>query len=818
MLPEIAENALIVFMGMDPDTMRQYAHQHFPHIRYIDLEECYKLLSDENSDLTITDIEVFDFFLSWIHQRTAIGNPTIAGGNWLHRSQRKQLAEVASKNHVSLQLLLFTLKTKRASTSVKRFHAALQTLKQEGFKKIIALDHESQLNAPAFHRKPLAVNLRHLSGPFDIIGDVHGCFDELRQLLHQLGHTLTYEKAAWGIDHPQKRKLIFVGDLADRGPKSVDTLTFVMDLTLAHKAYAIKGNHDDKLFRYLKGNNIAAQHGLETTIVELEHQEKAFHQRLYHFLKNLPAHLVLDRGNLVVTHAAIHARYIGKEDPVIEQFCMYGPTTGKLDENGFPERLRWQEDYDGKAWVVYGHTPVLTAAWQGNTVNIDTGAVYGNGLTALRYPEWTTVFQPSFHTYAPSKRLEIKPSDLPAPDWNNMAIPAEGEGVALEGPDEHGIFIDPASVNNARVYFTNLALPLQALPYLPPSYPLTPVLASKEIGNPIPAIEKYAAAGVTALTAELQPAGQKCVILIVKDPHTAVVHFALKSFKGSILQPNGMPVFENDVLTDRCLDQLHHMLTAANWWELFRSNWFVFEAFIQHSGYTRIPLSYYRRHLLPWLKETQHLNDTLPHAQAKGEAFENLKTYWSERVTWDDDYNTCYEQFNQPCTKLLAPVIWPSVLVASSTQVFLGQPVNWHFKTLQTLVNKAPELLLSVPQFQIQVAQETDWEMAENHWRSLDPNTWEGIVIKPARNANHKLLPGLLCRAHPLHLLYLGPSMLAPEWSKSNTNFRLGTKSRWSEEQNWLGKALLNHWTTGSPETYKYLLALLSYKIQWPDH
>lgn len=61
-----------------------------------------------------------------------------------------------------------------------------------------------------------------------------------------------------------------------------------------------------------------------------------------------------------------------------------------------PVRYNWAADYRGKALVVYGHTPVPEALWLNNTVNIDTGCVFGGHLTALRYPEREAV---SFSRY-----------------------------------------------------------------------------------------------------------------------------------------------------------------------------------------------------------------------------------------------------------------------------------------------------------------------------------------------------------------------------------------------------------------------------------
>lgn len=822
MLPEIAENALIIFMGLDQEAMKDYANLHFPGISFIDTTLCKDLLSNLDSKNEIEDAQIFNFLIEWVDHRTALETATIVGGNWLDIHQRKNLLAIAAKNHVEIGLLIFTDKMKQPkfSTSlIKRFYAAIQNLKQEGFKKIWVLNHISQLQTPMFQFSALPVNFKDFQGPFDVIGDVHGCFKELQALILQLDYQIQFEKGHWSISHPQNRKLVFVGDLADRGPDSVDVLAFVMDIKAQSMALVTKGNHDDKLFRYLKGNKIAPRHGLETTIAELEKKDKSFLQLLYNFIKNLPSHLVLDQGKLVVTHAAILPKYIGKQDSFIEQYCLYGPTNGQLDENGLPERLRWQDDYNGKAWVVYGHTPVLAPYWLGKTLNIDTGAVYGNGLTAFRYPELTTVFQPSYKAYAISKRLEIRqPGSIEKQNlWRSISIPPPGEAIILKGPASTDIYVDHTAASKAQLNFYNAAMPLQAVPYLPPSYPLAPVIAEKEIGNPWPAIEKFDTAGQNDLCAEYLPAGERCVILIVKDELTASSQFALQGFKGSILNHMGQSVFENLEDTNQLLIELHHFITRANWWEKYNSNWFILEAVIQYPEYSRISPARYQLQFLPWLNETKKINESVNDAVPEGPDFKIFSKYWASRANWDQSFDLTFQQYNQPCTSIHSPKLWLSTLVASSNQDFLAQPRNWHLQELQALQDNHSDFIQIPPSAFLVTASTNSWIQVEQEWLHLDPIKWEGIVIKPMRLTNKPVLPGLLSRAFPLHLLYLGPSILDPDWAPSNTNYKLGTRCRLAEEQQWLAQSLLQNWFKASPETYQHLLAILANKMQWLD-
>jgi len=240
---------------------------------------------------------------------------------------------------------------------------------------------------------------RHETGAFDIIGDVHGCFDELQSLLMALGYQLP-KKADDTLTHPQNRRLIFVGDLVDRGERSPEVLRLVMDAADAGIALCVNGNHDDRLRRYLKGNNVTIAHGLQETIDQLNVESDAFRQRVYDFLSNLPSHYWLDGGKLAVVHAGIKQEQLGQESASIRRLCMYGETTGEIDEHGFPERLPWANEYGGDTMIIYGHTPIDTPEWVNNTLNIDTGCVFGGKLTALRYPEKELVSVSANRTYA----------------------------------------------------------------------------------------------------------------------------------------------------------------------------------------------------------------------------------------------------------------------------------------------------------------------------------------------------------------------------------------------------------------------------------
>lgn len=254
---------------------------------------------------------------------------------------------------------------------------------------------------------PIDPDQRRLRGPFDIIGDVHGCYAELHQLLHKLGYTVPDDPdqaSASTVLAPEGRKAIFVGDLVDRGANSMAALKIVMALVEAGKALCVLGNHDDKFRRWLLGRDVSVKHGLEETIKDFEAEPAEMRDKLLAFLSWLPIYLWLDDGALVVAHAGIRDDMIGRTNSRVRRFCLYGDTDGERDAAGIPIRYHWAAAYQGETTVVYGHTPLREVGWVNNTLCIDTGCCFGVALTALRWPEKDIVSVPALKEYSPALR------------------------------------------------------------------------------------------------------------------------------------------------------------------------------------------------------------------------------------------------------------------------------------------------------------------------------------------------------------------------------------------------------------------------------
>jgi protein phosphatase len=257
-----------------------------------------------------------------------------------------------------------------------------------------------------------------MTGPFDIIGDVHGCAAELEALLGKLGYIV--ERAGSGAPlrvaarEAHGRRAVFVGDLVDRGPDAPDVLRIAMAMVESGLGLAVPGNHDTKFLRWIEGRQVKVAHGLDRTIAQHEKESSEFVAKVRDFLTSLPIHAWLDGGRLVVAHAGIKEHMLGKTSGDVRSFCLFGDTSGQTDEAGLPVRYHWAAEYRGKTSVVYGHTPVPEAEWFNNTICVDTGCCFGGKLSALRWPEREIVSVTAAGTYMVSGRPFGHPPARPA--------------------------------------------------------------------------------------------------------------------------------------------------------------------------------------------------------------------------------------------------------------------------------------------------------------------------------------------------------------------------------------------------------------------
>ena len=219
-----------------------------------------------------------------------------------------------------------------------------------------------------------------------IIGDVHGCYDELIDLLDKLQCKVDNSNHRI-ISIPNDLILIFLGDFTDRGPKSIEVLKLVMDLVRRKVALSVCGNHDDKIKRYLMGNKVKLRDEMITTVQKLEKENITFRNEVKGFIENLPYQLIINDGEVVIAHGGVSEELIGKDNNKMKTFALYGDITGETHPDGKPVRLDWALDYQGDSYVIYGHTIVDECKWVNKTIDIDTGCFMTGRLTALLWPE-----------------------------------------------------------------------------------------------------------------------------------------------------------------------------------------------------------------------------------------------------------------------------------------------------------------------------------------------------------------------------------------------------------------------------------------------
>ena len=396
----IPELSLVVLIGPSGCGKSTFARTHFKPTEVLSSDGFRALVSDDENEQSATD----DAFAS-LHfvaaRRLARAKLTVVDATNVQPEARKPLVALAREYHVLPVAIVLDLPERvchdrnrsRADRDFgphvvrnqrSQLHRSLRGLGREGFRHVHVLKTQEEVDSAVVERQPLWNNRKHEHGPFDIIGDVHGCCDELEALLQRLGYA-RHGDAAW--THPAGRKTILVGDLVDRGPRIVDTLKLVMAMSDAGGALCVPGNHDIKLKRKLDGRDVAIAHGLDRTLAELERESPEFQIQVRTFIDGLVSHYVFDDGKLVVAHAGMKEEMQGRGSAKVRDFALFGETTGETDEFGLPVRYNWAAEYRGRASVVYGHTPVPEPEWLNRTINIDTGCVFGGRLTALRWPE-----------------------------------------------------------------------------------------------------------------------------------------------------------------------------------------------------------------------------------------------------------------------------------------------------------------------------------------------------------------------------------------------------------------------------------------------
>jgi protein phosphatase len=242
----IPELSFVVLVGASGSGKSSFARKHFKPTEVLSSDFCRGLVSDDENNQSATNdaFEVLHFIAA---KRLAAGRLTVVDATNVQPEARKPLVELARTYHVLPVAIVFNLPAKlceernrnRADRDfgphvirqqTQQLRRSLRNLRTEGFRHVYILDTPESIDAAEIERQPLWNNLRDRHGPFDIIGDVHGCFEELTELLRQLGYALTQTDGALHARPPEGRQAIFLGDLVDRGPSVPAVLQLVMGM------------------------------------------------------------------------------------------------------------------------------------------------------------------------------------------------------------------------------------------------------------------------------------------------------------------------------------------------------------------------------------------------------------------------------------------------------------------------------------------------------------------------------------------------------------------------------------------------------------
>ncbi|MBE7699065.1 polynucleotide kinase-phosphatase [Oerskovia sp. Sa1BUA8] len=810
----VPELSLVVLVGVSGSGKSTFARERFRPFEAVSSDFCRGLVSGDVNDQSAT-AAAFEVLETIVSKRLEAGRLTVVDATNVQPAARRNLVALARAHDVLPVAIVLDVPE---SVAIERnrsrpdrdvgdhvvgrqrqaLRASLKSLNREGFRKVHVLRGVDEIAHATISREPLLNDLRDQTGPFDAIGDVHGCRAELEALLTELGYVIERDEAGRPVDaaHPEGRRAIFLGDLVDRGPDSPGVLRLVMGMVRAGHALAVPGNHEHKLVRALSGRNVTVSHGLETTLAQLAEEPEEFRQDVETFCRELVSHLVLDGGRLVVAHAGLKESYHGRASGRVRSFALYGDTTGETDEFGLPVRYPWANEYRGQAVVLYGHTPTPAAEWVNNTMCLDTGVVFGGKLSALRYPEKELVAVPAAEVYYEPAR-----PFLPDPGAD-----AEGAGGALPQRDPDvldvtdvlgrrsvvtgtrgRITIPEENAAGALEVMSRFAVDPRALLYLPPT--MSPVATSGRPGyleRPEDAFAAYASDAVGQVVCEEKHMGSRAVVLVCREAYGAPARrFGVDvqpGGRGVAHTRTGRPLFSGPTAA-ALLERVAKALDGAGVWDELGADWVLLDA-----------------EILPWsAKADQLIRDqyasvgaaaravmppalaALDAAVARGVDVGDLRARTASRAEDTARYTQAYRRYHWPVDGLDGVQLAPFQVLASGPgepggQTYATRDHLWHLGIADRLVEADPVLFRPTRRLVVDLADDASRTQGVRWWEEMTEAGGEGMVVKPLANLVRGLKglvqPGLKVRGREyLRIIY------GPEYTQEHHLDRLRVRS-----------------------------------------
>jgi protein phosphatase len=788
----IPELSLVVLIGPSGCGKSTFAARHFKATEILSSDFCRGLVSDDMNDQSATDpaFEVLHFIA---RKRLAAGRLTVVDATNVQPESRKPLVALARDFHVIPVAIVLNTPERTCQernqgrpdrsfgphvvrNQARDLRRSLRGLEREGFRHVHILSpHEAE--QVAIERQPLWNNLKHEHGPFDIIGDIHGCYDELVGLLEKLGYSLETKDQGQIAVPPSGRKAIFLGDLVDRGPKVAEVLRLVMQMVESDHALCVPGNHDMKLLRRLKGRNVQLTHGLAETLQQLEKEPPEFIRKLTAFLDDLVSHYVLDDGKLVCAHAGMKEEMQGRGSGYVRDFALYGETTGETDEFGLPVRYNWAADYRGKAMVVYGHTPVAEPEWLNRTINIDTGCVFGGKLTALRYPEKELVSVPALRTYYESARPFL-PEKMPLPELtaqqrqDELLDIEDVIGKRIIQTELHGsVTVREENASAALEVMSRFAANPKWLIYLPPT--MSPCETSDQEGlleHPAEAFSYFLREAVPKVICEQKHMGSRAVVIVCRNEEAARRRFGIVNEGiGICYTRTGRRFFNDANLESEFIARIQAALGSSQFWQELNTDWVCLDC-----------------ELMPWsakaqeLLKRQYASTGAAARAAVSEAIQSLTAAathnqeampllerYRQRMGMVHDYVESYRRYCWPVNSLRDLKLAPFHLLATEGAVHTDKDHEWHMRVLARVCEADPELLLATPYLLVDVTDPDSQKEGVGWWEGLTASGGEGMVVKPldfiAKSDRGLLQPAVKCRGREYLRIIYGPEYSAAE-------------------------------------------------------
>ncbi|MDP9841179.1 polynucleotide kinase-phosphatase [Streptosporangium lutulentum] len=736
----VPEMSLVVLVGVSGSGKSTFARKHFTPTQVVSSDFCRGLVSDDENDQTATS-DAFDVLHYIVGTRLKRGLLTVVDATNVQWEARKSLIDLAKQHNVLVDAIVVDVPEEVAIArnevrpdrnfgpqvirrQRKDLRRSMAKISRDGFRRVHVLRGTEEIEAAVVVTEKSWTDRRELTGPFDIIGDVHGCRSELETLLRTLGWRIA--PGGTGATHPEGRTAVFVGDLVDRGPDSPGVLRLVMGMVAAGTALCVSGNHEQKLARALNGRKVKVAHGLQESLDQLAAEPEEFRRAALAFMDGLISHYRLDGGRLVVAHAGLKEAYHGRASGRVRSFALYGDTTGETDEYGLPVRYPWAREYRGRAMVVYGHTPVPETEWINNTICLDTGVVFGGKLTALRYPDKEIVSVPAEKVWYES----AKPFAAPGHRDPGMLSIEDVRGTRHIEVRHGGGHIKIREENSAAALeiMSRFAVDPRWLVYLPPT--MAPPETSRLDGyleHPAEAFAEFAAAGVARVVCEEKHMGSRAVAVLARSPEAAAARFGITDGSaGTVYTRTGRSFFAD---TAELVERLRRACTPLM--DELGSDWIALDC-----------------ELLPWSAKAEGLirdqyasvgaaaRTALPEAitvleaaAGRGLDVSSLLDRTRRRSTNAALFRDAYARYCWPVSGLdglrLAPF---QILACEGRATAVLEPHSWHLEMLSRLDD--PLIAPTRHRF-VDLSSEESRDAATAWWSELTAEGGEGMVVKP---------------------------------------------------------------------------------------